>query len=80
VSHLGEIYSYTTVQHSAGPFVLALIRLSGGQLVTGRIESDDRELKVGLPVELIADARSSPGPEARGLSFCPLGAKAVIRR
>src|ERR1700730_14503468 len=53
VSHLGEIYSYTTVHQSAGSFVLALVQLSDGPLVTGRIVGIDRELKVGLPVEFM---------------------------
>ena len=35
VSHDGEIYSYTTVHQGAEPFVLALIKLSRGPLVTG---------------------------------------------
>jgi len=79
VSHVGEIYSYTTVHQSAGSFVLALVELSGGPLVTARIVGVDRELKIGLPVEFIPDAESVPSSRSGGLSFCPLGAKAVTR-
>jgi uncharacterized OB-fold protein len=80
VSHLGEIYSYTTVHQCAEPFVLALVRLSEGPLVTGRIVGIDRELKVGLPVEFMPDAEPLPGSESGGLSFCLLGANAAARR
>ena len=73
VSHVGEIYSYTTVHQSSGSFVLALVKLSGGPLVTGRIVGVDRELKVGLPVEFLPETEPLPGSESGGLSFCPLG-------
>jgi uncharacterized OB-fold protein len=79
VSHDGEIYSYTTVHQSAEPFVLALIKLSRGPLVTGRIIDVDRELKIGLPVEFMPDAEPLSSSGAGGLLFCPLGAKAVTR-
>lgn len=79
VSQFGEIYSYTTVHHSSGPFVLALVRLSGGPLVTGRIIGADRELKVGLPVELATDGEPLEGAGQRAISFRLRGVKTAVR-
>ncbi|HEX4144125.1 MAG TPA: OB-fold domain-containing protein [Pirellulales bacterium] len=76
VSRYGEIYSYTKVHHGAAPFVLALVRLAGGQLVTGRLLGIDREPKIGLPVEL-ADTEQSSSSGSNGISFCLRSAKAV---
>ena len=80
VSRVGEIYSYTTVHQSAGSFVLALVRLSDGPLVTGRIVDVDRELKIGLPVDFMPDAEPLPSSESGGLSFCLMGAATVAHR
>ena len=77
VSHVGEIYSYTIVRQGEGSFVLALVELSGGPMVTGRIIGVDRELRIGLPVELIPAAQPCSGKGSGGLSFRRLGAKAV---
>ena len=66
---VGEIYSYTTVTHGSEPFVLALIQLSGGPLVTAQLEMSERKLRVGMPVEL-AHGRTSESVSG-GLFFRP---------
>jgi uncharacterized OB-fold protein len=73
VSPVGEIYSYTTVRHSAAPFVLALVQLSSGQLVTARIIATDRELRIGLPVEFASGPQLLSETEAAGPLFLPTG-------
>ena len=72
VSRVGEIYSYTTVDAEAGSFVLALVELSGGKLVTARILDAPRELKIGLPVELTTGL--SLESESGALFFSPRAA------
>lgn len=73
VSLIGEIYSYTVVKQQGEPFVLALVRLSNGSLVTARIVDVDRDLRIGLRVMFAPDveaARKFPD----GLFFTSLGA------
>jgi uncharacterized OB-fold protein len=70
VSRIGEIYSYTTVNQSGGEyFVLALVQLSGGPMVMGRIVGVDRELKIGSSVEFVPDSDPLLGPRSGGLYF-----------
>jgi len=69
VSRIGEIYSYTTVNQSAGDFVLALVQLSGGPMVMGRIVGVDRELRIGSSVEFVPDPDPLLGSGAGGLCF-----------
>jgi uncharacterized OB-fold protein len=67
VAREGAIYSYTTVRQSGGSFVLALVQLTEGPLVMGRVIGVDRELKVGLAVQFLSLAQP-------GVSFGPRGA------
>lgn len=73
VSPVGEIYSYTTVRHATAPFVLALVHLSSGQLVTARIVATDHELRIGLPVEFATGPSLLSETEAAGPLFLPTG-------
>jgi uncharacterized OB-fold protein len=60
VSGRGRIYSYT-VNHrgegpyqGCGPYVLAYVELDEGpRMMTNIVETDDRELAVGMPVEVV---------------------------
>lgn len=70
VPHFGEIYSYTVVHQDSGSFVLALIRLTGGSLVTARIHADGHDLRIGLRVQFEANKSESV---SRGLFFSPMG-------
>jgi len=71
VPHIGTIYSYTTVRQSTGSFVLALVQLAEGQLVTGRVVGVDHDLRIGLPVEFVNLAENGDDPASRGVSFGP---------
>jgi uncharacterized OB-fold protein len=73
VSPVGEIYSYTTVRHATAPFVLALVQLSSGQLVTARIVATDRQLRIGLPVEFASGPALLAETEVAGPLFLPTG-------
>ena len=70
MSRFGEIFSYTTVFTEKEPFVLALVELPCGKLVTARIIDIRCDLRIGLPVEFRpATSRLS---ESGGLFFSPL--------
>ena len=77
VSQEGTIYSYTNVHQSGGSFVLALVQLTEGPLVMGRVFGVDRELRIGLPVQFISLAQRGVDSASRGLSFGPQGARDV---
>lgn len=60
VSGRGQIYSYTVNNRGegpyagAGPYVLAYVELDEGpRMMTNIVETGDRELAVGLPVEVV---------------------------
>jgi len=71
VPHVGTIYSYTTVRRSSGSFVLALVQLAEGRLVTGRVVGAGPELRIGLPVQFVRPEESGDDSGARGVSFGP---------
>jgi len=73
VSQAGTIYSYTTVRQTAGSFVLALVQLTEGPLVMGRVIGVG-ELRIGLPVEFVNLAESGDDSATRGVTFAPQGA------
>jgi len=73
VSQAGTIYSYTNVRQSDGSFVLALVRLTDGPLVMGRVVGVDRELRIGLPVQYMNLAEDRVQSVSRGVSFEPRG-------
>jgi hypothetical protein len=66
-SGLGEIYSYTTLQEApAGfdaqaPYVLAIVRLDEGPMVTAQITDVDGELAIGDRVEMVTRKLTTEG-------------------
>ena len=72
IPQTGEIYSYTTVRQSASTFVLALIRLSSGKLVTAKVVGADRELKIGMAVHITREPDLYSESKANSLCFSPL--------
>ena len=77
VSQAGTIYSYTSVRQSSGSFVLALVQLTDGPLVMGRVVGVDRELRIGLPVQYMSLAQGGAESAPRGVSFELRAAHAV---
>ena len=75
VSQAGTIYSYTNVRQCNGSFVLALVQLTEGPLVMGRIVGVDRELRIGLAVQYMSLAQGGVESASRGVSFEPRGAQ-----
>jgi uncharacterized protein len=78
---LGEIYSYTTIydapegfEHYA-PYVVALVRLEEGPLVTAQLtDVDPADIKIGMPVEMVTRKLRTDGPEGMivyGYKFRP---------
>lgn len=64
----GEVYSFTTVyQAPAGheenaPYAVALVRLEEGPMVTAQLtDVGDREVEVGMPVEMVTRKLRSDG-------------------
>jgi len=56
----GEVYSYATAYHSPTsfkkyvPYVVALVKLEEGPLITAQLtDVDPEEVKIGLPVEMV---------------------------
>ena len=72
ISPVGEIYAFTNVCAEGDSFLLALVELTCGKLVTARIVDDGGELRIGLPVVL--ETGSSLETPASGLHFSPLAA------
>lgn len=66
----GEIYSYTVVQEPPegyepqSPYVLALIRLEEGPLITAQITDlgHDERVEIGDPVEMVTRKLTTEGP------------------
>lgn len=78
---LGEIYSYTTIydapagfEHNA-PFMVALIKLEEGPLVTAQLtDMDPSEVEIGMPVEMVTRKLRTDGDEGMiiyGYKFRP---------
>ncbi|TET52345.1 MAG: Zn-ribbon domain-containing OB-fold protein [Anaerolineales bacterium] len=56
----GEVYSYSTVYHAPrgfeefAPYMVALVRLEEGPLVTAQLtDVDAEEVSIGMPVEMV---------------------------
>ncbi len=68
-SGTGEVYSYTTVLDSpAGfedqaPYVLALVKLDEGPIVTAQITDLDGSLEIGDRVEMVTRKLTTEGPQ-----------------
>ena len=66
----GEIYSFTTIQDApAGfeeqaPYVLAIIKLAEGPMVTAQLtDLDGSAIEIGMPVEMVTRKLRSEGPQ-----------------
>jgi uncharacterized OB-fold protein len=65
----GEIYSYTTIQDApAGyeeqaPYVLAIIKLDEGPLVTAQLTDVDGPVEIGDRVEMVTRKLRTEGPQ-----------------
>ena len=69
----GEVYSYTHMTdapagfENTAPYTVALIRLAEGPLVTAQLtDLGDRQVEIGMPVEMVTRKIRSDGDE-RGM-------------
>ncbi len=69
----GEVYSYTTVYNppagyeDGAPYTVALVKLEEGPIITAQLtDLGDREVEIGMPVEMVTRRLRSDGDE-RGL-------------
>ena len=85
---LGEVYSYTTIydppagfEHNA-PYMVALIKLEEGPLVTAQLtDVDFSDVAIGMPVEMVTRKLRADGDEGMivyGYKFRPMMAEAVM--
>jgi len=70
LSGLGEVYSHTTVYEAPtgfqeqAPYSLALIKLQEGPLLTAQLtDIDPKEVRIGMPVEMVTRKLSVEGDE-----------------
>ncbi|HSH04374.1 MAG TPA: Zn-ribbon domain-containing OB-fold protein [Anaerolineae bacterium] len=78
---LGEIYSFSTVYDTASefdgytPYVVALIKLDEGPIVTAQLtDIDPQNVQIGMPVEMVTRKLRTDGPEGMilyGYKFRP---------
>ena len=77
----GEIYSYTTLTEppdgfdSQAPYVLALVRLDEGPLVTSQLTDIDGPIAIGDRVEMVTRKLTTEGPKGMivyGYKFRPV--------
>lgn len=67
----GEVYSYTVLQdppagfEAQAPYLLALVRLEGGGLITAQLTDVEHEVQIGDPVEMVTRKLTTDG--ARGI-------------
>jgi hypothetical protein len=67
----GEIYSFTTVQETPegfddqAPYMLALVKLDEGPLITAQLTDVDDEIAIGDRVEMVTRKLTTEG--ARGM-------------
>jgi len=81
----GEVYSFTVVHdapvgyESQAPYAIALVRLADGPLVTAQLtDVDAKDLRVGLPVEMVTRKLRTEGEEGLiqyGYKFRPMLAR-----
>jgi uncharacterized protein len=81
LSGLGEVYSYTVVQDApAGfdeqaPYVLAMIRLAEGPLITAQLTDLEGTPEIGMAVEMVTRRLRSNGKDGHlvyGYKFRPV--------
>jgi uncharacterized OB-fold protein len=78
----GEVFSYTTVHEAPSqfemqkPYVMAIIRMKEGVMVTGQIiDADAQELAIGMKVRATMRKLGSDGPGGvihYGYKFAPI--------
>ncbi len=81
----GEVYSFTVVHDAPvgyelqAPYAIALVRLAEGPLVTAQLtDVDAKDLRVGLPVEMVTRKLRTEGEEGLiqyGYKFRPMLAR-----
>ncbi len=65
----GEVYSFTTIQDApAGfeeqaPYVLALVKLDEGPMITAQITDLDGPVEIGMRVEMVTRKLRTEGPQ-----------------
>ncbi len=65
----GEVYSFTTIQDApAGfeeqaPYVLAIIKLDEGPMLTAQLTDLDGSVEIGMRVEMVTRKLRSEGPQ-----------------
>ncbi len=77
----GEVYSYTTVTdppagfEDQAPYVLALVKLDEGPMVTAQLTDLDGPIEIGMRVEMVTRKLRTEGQEGiivYGYKFRPL--------
>ncbi len=70
----GEVYSFTVIHAPPegfgkyAPYVVALIRLAEGPLVTAQMtDVEQDEVRIGMPVEMVTRAIREDGLDGRGM-------------
>ena len=70
----GEVYSFTTIHAppegfgGQGPYIVALIRLAEGPLVTAQMtDVDADDVRIGMPVEMVTRALREDGGDGQGI-------------
>lgn len=70
----GEVYSFTVIHAPPegfgkyAPYIVALIRLAEGPLVTAQMtDVEQDEVRIGMPVEMVTRAIREDGPDGRGM-------------
>lgn len=64
----GEVYSYTVVQEAPegfddqSPYVLALVRLDEGPIITAQLTDVDEPVEIGDRVEMVTRRLTTEGP------------------
>lgn len=81
LDRLGEVYSYTIVTDAPpgfdeqAPYVLAIIKLDDGPLLTAQLTDLEGEPRIGMRVEMVTRKLKSEGPQgviAYGYKFRPV--------
>lgn len=70
----GEVYSFTTIHappegfEKFAPYLVALVRLEEGPLVTAQLtDVDVADVKIGMPVEMVTRVIREDGADGRGM-------------
>jgi uncharacterized OB-fold protein len=80
----GEVYSFTTLQETPegfdeqAPYVLALVKLDEGPMITAQITDVDEPVKIGDKVEMVTRKLTTEG--ARGMIVYGYKFRKVLKR